>query len=388
MKTILHFLAPVILAAVVADAQNEITWTNTITQTTLPSGPTTYLPGVIGSSGDQYATISVAASDPGLKFQLYTVPSNLDQNQPYLLQTTSVGVFPTGRLEIDTEDPYNKEPGTEASPNVTYENPTFPTAGIMPRTNPNGVGRRTRADRPFRLYSLTEGILTGATDPVETKSINFYRLIKVGAAGSVSAPQPGLSEVGTPLAPVTSSGVREHFPSPASLGSNPRKYIGVQQFSLWSLAANPDPNLPGQKLGSAKVEIYPLCDGTISGIAMDEIVSFTMPKLTFVYNDVYPGPTHSAVYAQIYKGEWQNTVGLIVPGSHKNNSGLELGNYTETTAGDLDQLITSDGRWTIELLSDTPFGVERMLTPSGQPAYVTFNVDRTMEVNSTVTTIE
>ena len=388
MKSILHFLGPVIFAATAAVAQ-DVTWVNTITQTTLPSGPTTYLPGTVGASGERFATISVKESDPGLKFQLYAVPSNLDQNNPYLLQTTSVGVFPTGRLEIDTEDTYNKEPDTEVSSNVTYENPTFASVGKMPTTNPNGLGRRTRADRPFRVYSSTDGILTGDTDPIEAKSINFYRLIKVGAVGSVSAPQPGVSEVGSPLSPITTSGVREHFPSPASRGSNPRKYIGVEQYSLWSLAENPDPNLPGQKLSSAKVEIYPLSDGSISGIAMNEVVRFAMPKLTFVYHDVYPGPTNSAVYAQIYKGERQNTVGNIVPGSHKNNSTLLLGNYTESANGeDLDRMIDADGRWTIELLSSTPFGVERMLTSSEQPAYVTFTVDRTLEVNGNLSTIQ
>ncbi len=389
MNSILHFLGPVILATTAAVAQTSVTWMNTITQTTLPSGPTTYLPGTVGQNGERYATISVAESQPGLRFQLYTVPSNLDQNQPYLLQTTSVGVFPTGRLEIDTEDPYNKEPDTDETLNVTYENPTFASAGKMPKTNPNGVGRRTRADRPFRIYSSTEGILTGNSDPVEAKSINFYRLIKVGAAGSVNAPQPGISEVGSPQAPITSSAVREHFPLLASRGSNPRKYIGVEQYSLWSLAENPDPNLPGQKLGSAKVEIYPVSDGTISGIAMNDTIRFAMPTLTFVYQDVYPGPTNSAIYAQIYKGERQNTVGSIIPGSHVNNSKLFLGNYTESSTGaDLDRIINSDGRWTIELLSDTPFGVERILTPSQQPAYVTFTVDRTIKVNGTITTIE
>jgi hypothetical protein len=388
MKNILYFLSPVILAASVLVAQTEVVWMNTIAQTTLPSGPTTYLEGV-ASSGEQDATISVAESQPGLRFQLYTVPSNLDVNQPYLLQETSVGVFPTGRLEIDTEDPYNKEPDTDESPNVTYENPTFSSAANMPRTNPNGVGRRTRADRPFRIYSSTEGILTGPTDPVEVKSINFYRLIKVGTEGSVSVPQPGVSEVGSPLSPITTSGVREHFPSPASLGSNPRKYIGVEQYSLWSLAGNLDSNMPGQKLGSVKVEIYPLSDGTISGIAMNDTVRFSMPTLRLNYRDVYPGPTNSAVYAQIYKGEQRDTVGVIVPGSHINNSSLILGNYTElVNTGDLDRVIDSDGRWTIELLSATPFGVERMRTPSGQPASVTFTVDRTIEANASVTTIE
>jgi hypothetical protein len=162
----------------------------------------------------------------------------------------------------------------------------------------------------------------------------------------------------------------------------------VEQFSLWSLAVSPDPNLPGEKISSDKVAIYPVCDGAISGIAMNQMVRFSMPTLTFVYNNVYPGPTNSAVYAQIYKGERANVVGAIVPGSHKINSLLTLGNFTETTGGELDRLIDSDGRWTIELVSDSPFGLERMLTPAGTPAYVTFSVDRTIEVNGSFTTIE
>ncbi len=388
MKSLLRFFAPTLVAISVAGAADvDVTWSNKIAQTTLPFGPTTFINN-IAAVGSQDATIAVAESQPGLKFELFTVPSNLDQNSPYLLQTTSVGVFPTGQVVVDTEDPYNKEPDTDTFTNVTYANPTFPSAKVMPVNNLNGGGRRTRADRPFRVYASLEGILTGPADPAEAKSINFYRLVKQAAAGAVNAPQPLASEVGSPLAPFTTNGPRECSIAPASRGSNPRKYCGVEQFSLWSLAESPDPNMPGEKIGSAKVEIYPLCDGSISGIAMNDLVRFSMPKLTFVYNDVYPGPTNSAVYAQIYKGEKSNTVGVIVPGSHKNNSDPQLKTFTESTDGHLDQLIDSDGRWTIELLSDTPFGVERMLTPSGSPAYVTFTVQRTMQVNGTVTTIK
>lgn len=386
MKSFLRFLVPTVFGIVAAAAEVEVTWKNMILQTTLPNGPATFIYN-LAPSGEQFATISVAESQPGLRFVLYTVPSNIDQNNPYPLQTASVGVFPTAMAVIDTEDPYNKEPDTDIFTNVTYENPTFSSARIMPRNNPNGGGRRTRADRPFRVYVSVEGIVNGIDDPVEAKSVNFYRIVK-GAPGAISAPQLAANDVGNPLAPFTSNGVREFFPSPANRGSTPRKYCGVEQFSLWSLAESPDPSMPGEKIGSAKVEIYPVCDGTISGIAMNDPVRFSMPKLTFVYNNVYPGPTNSAVYAQIYKGERANVVGAIVPGSHKINSLLTLGNFTEATGGDLDRLIDSDGRWTIELISDTPFGLERMLTPSGAPAYVSFDVDRTIEVNGSFTTIE
>jgi hypothetical protein len=46
-----------------------------------------------------------------------------------------------------------------------------------------------------------------------------------------------------------------------------------------------------------------------------------------------------------------------------------------------DSALNTDGRWTMELLTTTPFGTDRL-------AYVSFNIDRTMEVNGSFTTIE
>lgn len=43
--------------------------------------------------------------------------------------------------------------------------------------------------------------------------------------------------------------------------------------------------------------------------------------------------------------------------------------------------MTSDGVWTMELLTSTPFGIDRL-------AHVTFTVDRTISVNGSVTTID
>jgi hypothetical protein len=41
----------------------------------------------------------------------------------------------------------------------------------------------------------------------------------------------------------------------------------------------------------------------------------------------------------------------------------------------------SDGEWTIELLTETPFGLERL-------DHVTFTVDRTLQMNGSVNTID
>jgi hypothetical protein len=48
---------------------------------------------------------------------------------------------------------------------------------------------------------------------------------------------------------------------------------------------------------------------------------------------------------------------------------------------DYEAVFDSDGTWTMELLTATPFGIDRL-------DYVSFTVNRTINVNGTVTTIE
>ena len=48
---------------------------------------------------------------------------------------------------------------------------------------------------------------------------------------------------------------------------------------------------------------------------------------------------------------------------------------------DYHEVFDQDGRWAMELVTDTPFGVERLY-------HVTFDLDRTMKVNGTFVTIE
>jgi hypothetical protein len=46
-----------------------------------------------------------------------------------------------------------------------------------------------------------------------------------------------------------------------------------------------------------------------------------------------------------------------------------------------DDTFDSDGRWTMEILTVTPFGVDRL-------AHVSFTLDRTIQLNGSFNTIE
>ncbi|MNG35634.1 hypothetical protein D3C84_1224250 [compost metagenome] len=51
------------------------------------------------------------------------------------------------------------------------------------------------------------------------------------------------------------------------------------------------------------------------------------------------------------------------------------------SSDDLDSPLRADGTWTLELLTETPFGIDRL-------AKVTFTLKRSIKVNAAVTTME
>ncbi|HRX57027.1 MAG TPA: hypothetical protein P5016_21135, partial [Verrucomicrobiales bacterium] len=64
---------------------------------------------------------------------------------------------------------------------------------------------------------------------------------------------------------------------------------------------------------------------------------------------------------------------LIVQDTVPKNRTLSITNY--------DSVLPEDGRWTMEVLTSTPFGTDRL-------AYISFDLDRTIKVNGSVSTIE
>ena len=48
---------------------------------------------------------------------------------------------------------------------------------------------------------------------------------------------------------------------------------------------------------------------------------------------------------------------------------------------DWDSVIDEDGKWTLEIITVTPFGADRL-------AFIEFVVERTIRVNGTVTSVE
>ena len=144
---------------------------------------------------------------------------------------------------------------------------------------------------------------------------------------------------------------------------------GEERFSVYSIA---DYQAPSAILASQYIQIWPVADGSISGITTNQLVRYALPPLTLTLNDLYPTST---TYAQVYMGEAQlGTVGTIVPGSALVICS-SVPQSRVLTLNQCDSVFIADGRWTIELLTVTPFGIDRL-------SYVTFNLNRIITMNS------
>lgn len=334
-----------IVSAAMAPAHGQTTssyFTNFVRQVQLPTGVLWDVS--VAPAGE---ALSPLAIDPGgARFELWTVQS--DPLTVYLLDTRYVGTYvPMANVIIRTEDPY------------TYT--------AIPRT---------RADRPFQVDIEVSGLRSEVDAPVASKSVKLLRHVQSygvdGTGGNLDRTQAILYDQ---KSLVNNAIHRLSYTITSVPSSDLSKVRGEERFSVFSLA---DYQAPESQLASMFVQIWPVADGNISGISGNEQIRFKAPPLTITLNDLYPD---SRTYAQVYKGNVQSGVeGTVVPGSAliiydavPHSRELSLDNW--------DAVIDSDGRWTVELLTVTPFGIDRL-------DHVSFDVDRTIEMNGTFTTIE
>jgi hypothetical protein len=358
------FLAKAISAFVMSlscAAQIEtISYTNYIRQTQMPSGVTWDASDTVAVTGTKLSALAI--NPGGARFDLVTIKSSsVSGLTEYLLDTSYVASYvPTAAVVIDTEDPYGKDL------NVT---------GAVPRNLPAMI-RRTRADKSFQVYITANGLLNGATDPAASKSVTLLRHVQSYGVGGTGINLDRNQAILLSQASINQNGLQTLNYSLTSVpGSDRSKVRGEERFSVFSLE---DYQAPASQLASQFIQIWPVADGTISGITSNQLIRYTMPSVTFTCNDLYPD---SRTYAQVYPGNPSlGTVGSVVPGSNKIIYDSLPQNLVITASG-YDSVITADGRWTMELLTETPFGTDRL-------AFVSFDVDRVIQVNATVTTIE
>lgn len=352
MKTILYFTTTAFMLCGSHAWSQTGTYTNFIRQVQFPG------PLERDTSCDTAGQrLSELAIDPGgARFELHTVTSTV-----------------TGLVDTTLDS--------------CYVGASIPASTIVIRSEDNtGTVPRTRADRPFYVdFSVTE-LLSGPADSDASKRVNMLRHVQSYGVGGSGVNIDRTAALLLSQRMIDTIVVTETLPYTLTSipGANRSKVRGEERFSVFTVADNQVS--PGgitytvapMQIASQTIQIWPVADGTISGISQNQLIRFSLPAVTLALNDLYP---NSTTYAQVYKGNpVLGTTGTIVPGSGlvisdsvPQSRVLSLTNY--------DSVFTSDGRWTMELLTKTPFGTDRL-------AYISFDLDRTIEMNGSFTTIE
>ena len=288
--------------------------------------------------------LSPLAIDPGgAVFQLWT--KNTASFATFLLDHKYVGAYvPQGTVRIFTEDPYITIP-------------------------------RTRADRPFDVIIDVGGFATGdSTAPAAALYVKIEHHVQSYGDGDgldINRDDATLINYGY----IGAEGEYKLTYNTNIPGVDRSKVSGEERFTVMSL---PDYMAPPAQIASKYVQIWPVADAKITGLSSGDALRFNTPAITIELNDLYPD---SETYAHLYKGNPSlGTVGTVIPGSAVIVNDAVPQDRT-LVIEDWDQVIDKSGVWTMEVLTETPFGTDRL-------AYVTFSINRDIQVNGGVTTVE
>lgn len=337
MKTILTLL---LIFAVILPATATDDYTFFVRQIQMPDEAEWDV--TITQKGSQQSPLAINPN--GARFELWTVRSN--PLTSYLLDTTYVNSYiPVAQIQITSADPYS----------------------VIPRT---------RADHPFRVAITVSGMSTDPTSPEAARSVKILRHVQsyqgndngknVNRGQATLLSQGSLNNNGAHLL---------EYPLTSIPGADRTKVRGEERFSVFSLD---DFQAPESQLSSKFVQVWPLSDVSLSGISAGQIIKGSAPNINIHLNDLYPD---SYTYVQVYQGGQQlGTSGIKVPGSAivvdssvPKNEHLLLKNW--------DASISTDGIWTLEVITVTPFGTDRL-------GYLSFEVDRSIKINGTVTSLD
>jgi hypothetical protein len=342
MKSLYTIIAATSFGASSAFGQAGADFTNFFKQVELPfdGSPGTEEIVYVPEAGQQLSPLAI--NPGGARFELWAI--NNKEFKDYLLDHKYVSAeTPMAEIRIVTEDPFEIYP-------------------------------RTRADRPFDVWVRTAGIVDIEDAAASVRAVRLKRHVQSygidGTSASIDTSQASLLQE---VFLNESKDFHFSFSVTAIPGENRAKVRGQERFSVYSIE---DTQSPSSQLGAMHVEVWPVATGSISGLTDGETLRFNTPQLTIAYEDLYPG---SRTQAQVYPGPpTLGKEGVVVPGSAILAHDAIPENHTRVLDR-WDTVIDQDGQWTLELVTYTPFGVDRL-------DYVTFNINRSIEVQGSVTT--
>lgn len=299
-----------------------------IRQVLIPAGIIWDLP--VERTGETLSQLSI---DPGAaRFELWAVDASTSGAS--LLDETVVGPYlPQASVRIRSEDPY----------------PVLP---------------RTRADRQFHVDITVAGLISDPVAPPESKSVAVTRRVQsygtTGTGSGLDRSQATLLSTSS----IATNGVTTHtFALNSVPGEDRAKARGEERFTVSSL---PSDLIPESVIASRFIQIWPVADGGITGISQGQAIGADVPEVSLRLNDLYPSST---TFARVYKGRPPAAdTATVVPGSSITIDDSVPASRV-VTFGNYGSVFDSDGLWTMELVTRTPFGTDRL-------AQVSFTVHR------------
>lgn len=177
------------------------------------------------------------------------------------------------------------------------------------------------------------------------------------------------------------------FPYPSTSltfpGGNIAKRAGQERFIVYALA---DENVPQRIIAQSVVQIYPYPSGVINGF--DDTREYaTLPNFQAYAERVYPG---SSTWVEIYFGEYDTVKrGEKFPNTRETQDlypvgiiNLEFADFVTRVQPDL------SGEYTLVLRTSSPFPGESIAEGGVVLSHTPIKIDRSIRVNSSVTTIE
>lgn len=330
---------PLLIAALglaITSAQAQ-TYVNFIRQQQQQTGVIWDMPVASQGTGPAF----LLAEEGGALFQLWTIAQL--NSKDYLLDQKLVGAYlPKGTIKIQTLDSYNGIP-------------------------------RIRVDQPFTVDFDISGLQFGANIPISASSVLAEHHLAPNPGGTVViTPAQAISGVPHSSTYIGKNGLTSVSYAGSSIkAADPTKARGEEHFVLHALGEG---QFTQTQIASAFLQVWPLASGTISGIAEGEIVRGSPPVLTVRLDDLYP---RSDSYIRIYStGKELGELGAVIPGSMLVLD-QEFPASRLLTVKDYGNLFDSEGAYRIELLTKTPFGIDRLHS-------INFKVNRTIRVNAMI----
>jgi hypothetical protein len=315
-------LVLVSLVAAVLSAADSVGSTHFIRQVQLPSG--VVWDAAVSQTGSQMSMMEV---DTGAcRFELHAVDH--ESFACNLLASAYVGTYvPKATLVIRSEDPH-------------------------------GPIVRTRADRPFHVDVKVSGLLGARTAPASFKSVKLLRRVQSTGVDINRSLATLLAQ-----ASITKNGAQTLTYALTSIpGTDRTKVRGEERFSVYSVA---DSLVAETQIASSSIQVWPVASGSLTGMAQGPLTRLSLPQITVTLKDLYP---NSTTYVQVYHSDpTLECDGKVVPGSALVVNDAVPQSRVLTLDG-YGALLDDDGRWTMELLTVTPFGTDRL-------AYISFDIE-------------